>query len=162
MHKCARALFCCRIKSKTTKSPFLRFVTIKINHLAHVSIQNDESGSSPSTTKSRTLHDTNNNIITKLDDSESGSVSNVLHLVVDFVKGSYPLFPALVAHFQFESWAFSLLTLVATLALVVYLQLRLINRDWNSFLLDVDFFIARCKIVECFCSWCDAFYQPIS
>ncbi|XP_038107560.1 apical junction molecule isoform X3 [Culex quinquefasciatus] len=94
-----------------------------------ISIQNDESGSSPSTTKSRTLHDTNNNIITKLDDSESGPVSNVLHLVVDFVKGSYPLFPALVAHFQFESWAFSLLTLVATLALVVYLQLRLINRD---------------------------------
>lgn len=115
---------------KNNKITFLRFVTIKINHLAHVSIQNNESGSSPSTTKSRTLHDTNNNnIITKLDDSESGPVSNVLHLVVDFVKGSYPLFPALVAHFQFESWAFSLLTLVATLALVVYLQLRLINRD---------------------------------
>uniref|UniRef100_A0A8D8CK87 (northern house mosquito) hypothetical protein n=1 Tax=Culex pipiens TaxID=7175 RepID=A0A8D8CK87_CULPI len=130
MHKCVRVLFCCRIKSKQQNHIFLRFVTIRINLLAHVSKQNDESGSSPSTTKSRTLHDTNNNnIITKQDDSESGPVSNVLHLVVDFVKGAYPLFPALVAHFQFDSWAFSLLTLVATLALVVYLQLRLINRD---------------------------------
>ncbi|XP_021711061.1 uncharacterized protein LOC5564138 isoform X3 [Aedes aegypti] len=58
-----------------------------------------------------------------------GPLANLAHLLVEFVKGAYPIFPALVIYYQSHSLSLAVLTFIMTLGLIVYLQLRMINRD---------------------------------
>lgn len=60
-----------------------------------------------------------------------GPLANLAHLLVEFVKGAYPIFPALVIYYQSHYLSLAVLTFIMTLGLIVYLQLRMINRDWS-------------------------------
>lgn len=99
------------------------------------SIQNNAGGSSAS---SSPMCDINNNNNTRCSDNCTdceqstplGPLANLVHLVVEFIKGAYPIFPALVIYYQSHSVSLAVVTFVLTLGLIVYLQLRMINRDW--------------------------------
>lgn len=121
------------IRKIQIKSPLVSIFSFLLNKIK--SIQNNVGGSLSS---KRDYNNNNNNNINNGSNrctaecdhgTPLGPLANLAHLLVEFIKGAYPIFPALVIYYQSHSLPLAVLSFVLTLGLIVYLQLRMINRD---------------------------------